>query len=279
MSYSHTIDPEALRSNGILGVILAGGQGKRMHSSLPKVLQAVGGRPMIEHVEENIRAAGIQSCCVLVSPATYEPIAAHFASRRSSLWFCEQPQARGTGDAVASVAPLFPRYAPPPFARGRLLSGPAEKAPWEYLLICYGDVPLIRPETLKSFSIFGQQRDMAVIACHYKNPQGYGRILLDPKGGFSRIVEDRDATAEERQITLCNTGFVFGRADVIFSCLSLLSPDNAQKEYYLTDVLRIAAERGKSVGVYRADDEQEFAGVNDLDQLRQVDAVLKKGNL
>ena len=246
-----------------------------MQSSLPKVMHQLRGRPMLEYVASAFEKADLKDAAIVVSPAAGPSIMTHFSQwKNSHLWFCEQPEARGSGDAVASVADLFPSLIKPKYGQGKVLKGDSALNPWTHVLISPGDVPLIKSETLDKFVEFGHKYDAAVLACRYQNPFGYGRILQVSHGEFAKIVEEKDATPEERQVTLCNTGLIFANARVLFECLEKLAPHNVQGEYYLTDVLEIAKLNGRSVGVFVADHEAEFAGINDQEQLRAAEQVI-----
>lgn len=230
-------------------VILAAGQGTRMRSSLPKVLHPIAARPMLAHVLDAARA---------LAPEQIHVVIGHGAERvREQLvapdvsWVMQEQQL-GTGHAVQQAMPGIPDAA--------------------RVLILYGDVPLIRPATCQRLLDALQHVDLALLSVELAEPRGYGRILRTTDGQVIGIREDKDCTPEQRHIREGNTGLMAARAHGLRAWLDNLSADNAQGEYYLTDVVGMAAEFGRVEAVI-ACDEHEVAGVNSRAQLAALERI------
>ncbi|HKN78910.1 MAG TPA: NTP transferase domain-containing protein, partial [Lysobacter sp.] len=198
-------------------VILAAGEGKRMRSSLPKVLHRIAGRPMLAHVIAAARALAPEGIHIVYGHGG-EQVRAAFADQPDLDW-AEQARQLGTAHAVQQATPAIPDGAD--------------------VLVLYGDVPLITPATLRR--LLDAPGRLAVLAAEMPDPTGYGRILRDAEGRVSAIVEHKDATDDERQVRLVNTGVIAAEATALKRWLERVSNDNAQGEYYLTDVFREAA--------------------------------------
>ena len=233
-------------------VILAAGQGKRMKSDLPKVLQPLAGRPMLEHV---IRCAGE------LGPATIHVVYGHGGDQvREALagqpvnWVLQEEQ-HGTGHAVMQAAPRIPDD--------------------HTLLVLYGDVPLTRAATLRALLERGPDK-LSILSVRLADPTGYGRVLRDTAGKVYRIVEQQDANRKEQSIDEVNTGLMAAGAGLLKGWLSRLSNDNAQGEYYLTDVVALAVKDGVRVEALLAPSTAEVLGVNDKLQLAQVEAEYRR---
>ncbi|WP_411833726.1 bifunctional UDP-N-acetylglucosamine diphosphorylase/glucosamine-1-phosphate N-acetyltransferase GlmU [Pseudoxanthomonas mexicana] len=228
-------------------VILAAGEGKRMKSALPKVLQPVAGRPMLAHVIEAARAlrpAGIH----VVYGHGGEQVRAAFADQPDLHW-AEQARQLGTGHAVAQAMPEVPDAAT--------------------VLVLYGDVPLIRAETLQRL-LRGDAR-LAVLVAEPEDPSGYGRIVRDAEGHVAAIVEHKDASDEQRRIRTVNTGIVAAESTALKRWLGALSNQNVQGEYYLTDIFASAAAEFTPAEMALVADPIEAEGANDPWQLAQLE--------
>jgi len=236
-------------------VILAAGQGKRMRSQLPKVLHPVAGRPMLEHVIGTAQAVaadrGGPTRTVVVIGHGAEQVRAAFSDRSDVDFVLQQPQL-GTGHAVMQAVPHLDEAWP--------------------TLVLYGDVPLVRAETLRRL-LDGASGDVAVLTVRLADPTGYGRIVRDWHGNVLRIVEQKDASDDERQIAEVNTGIVVAPTGRLKAWLAKLSNDNAQREYYLTDVIAQAVAEGVRVAGIEAADADETLGVNSKAQLAQLERV------
>ncbi len=228
-------------------VILAAGEGKRMKSALPKVLQPVAGRPMLAHVIEAAQAlspAGIH----VVHGHGGDQVQAAFAGMPDLHW-AHQAQQLGTGHAVAQATPDVPDGA--------------------RVLVLYGDVPLTRADTLRR--LLDAPGRLAVLVAEPADPTGYGRVVRDPEGRVAAIVEQKDATDEQRRIRTVNTGIIAADASALKGWLSRLSNQNAQGEYYLTDVFAMAAEEFTPAEMVLVADPIEAEGANDPWQLAQLE--------
>ncbi len=228
-------------------IILAAGAGKRMKSALPKVLQPVAGRPMLAHVIEaarQLQPAGIH----VVHGHGGEAVRAAFAGQDDLTW-AEQAQQLGTGHAVQQAMPAIPDTA--------------------QVLVLYGDVPLIRADTLRA--LLHDAPRLAVLVAELDNPSGYGRIVRDAEGKVAAIVEQKDADDEQKRIRTVNTGIVTAESTALRRWLSGLSNANAQGEYYLTDVFATAAAEYTPAVLVHVADPQEAEGANDPWQLAQLE--------
>ncbi len=243
-------------------VILAAGKGTRMHSRLPKVLQPLASRPLLEHVVTTAESLAANSICVVYGHGA-ETVQEHFAGRDLN-WALQEPQL-GTGHAVQQAMP-------------HLKSD-------EIAVILYGDVPLVRPETVQRLA-GAATAGPAILTVVEADPTGYGRIIRNPEGAVVQIVEEKDANDEQRRINEVNTGLLACPVHLLGPWLDALKADNAQGEYYLTDVVASAVADGVKVGAVRADSGAEVMGINDKAQLavaerayqqRQADRLLAAG--
>lgn len=229
-------------------VVLAAGKGQRMRSALPKVLHPVGGVPMLRHVVETAQ---------LLSPeAIYVIHGEHEAALQSALsglsvHWVHQAKQQGTGHAVAQVLP---------FLRDE-----------DQLLVLYGDVPLITQEILHSLIQDTPSSGLGLVIASVPVPSGFGRIVRNELGNIVRIVEDKDATAAEKTISDINTGILLASGAFLNEALPALSNQNEQGEYYLTDVVALANQKGLSIGGVLAHCPEEVLGANDRWQLVQLE--------
>jgi bifunctional UDP-N-acetylglucosamine pyrophosphorylase/glucosamine-1-phosphate N-acetyltransferase len=234
-------------------VILAAGQGKRMNSDLPKVLQPLAGRPLLTHVIDAARAVGAADIHVVYGHGGER---VREALHEDTLRWALQPEQLGTGHAVTQAMP-----------------GVADDA---LVLVLYGDVPLVRPETLRRLVAAAGAHTLALLSVRMKDPAGYGRVVRDRGGRVVRIVEHKDATAKERAIDEANTGLMAAPAAQLKRWLGRIKNENAQGEYYLTDVVVQAVKDGMAIEAIVADSEDEVLGVNDKQQLAEVEAVNRR---
>lgn len=236
-------------------VILAAGKGTRMKSALPKVLHKAGGRTMLAQVLHQVRAAGIEECCVVVGHGAEEVRASLPVSE--NLHFALQMPQLGTGHCAQQALPHIPKDS-------------------EAVLLVCGDTPLLTAATLSALQekFISTGTDGLILTAEMNNPTGYGRIVRDADGGVCGIVEEKDATAEQKRITEINTGAYIFRHSVLAEALGKLDNNNAQGEYYLTDVIKIIAAAGGKIDTLTTDDPMETTGVNDRVQLAQAAAEL-----
>lgn len=238
-----------------LGIaILAAGQGKRMRSTLPKVLHPLGGQPLLAHVLD--AAAALEPArIVVVHGHGGEAVRATFAD--AACRWVEQTEQLGTAHAVRQAMP--------------------ELAGLDRVLVLYGDVPLISPATLRRLLAAGAETALALLTAELTDPSGYGRIVRDDTGAIHEIVEERDTTPEQRMIGEINTGFLVADAARLADWLARVGNDNAQGEYYLTDITALAVADGVSVGSCAPANLDEVSGVNDRLQLAALERACQLG--
>jgi bifunctional UDP-N-acetylglucosamine pyrophosphorylase/glucosamine-1-phosphate N-acetyltransferase len=228
-------------------IVLAAGEGKRMRSTLPKVLQKIAGRPMLMHVLESARALAPAGLHVVYGHGG-EQVRTAFAGAPDLQW-AEQARQLGTGHAVQQAMPNVPDDA--------------------RVLVLYGDVPLLTSDTLQR--LLDAPGRLAVLAAELPEPFGYGRIVRDAEGRVARIVEHKDASEHERGIRLVNTGVIAADGSALRGWLDALRNDNAQGEYYLTDVFAMAAAEYTPAEIVAVADPIETEGANDPWQLAQLE--------
>ena len=230
-------------------VILAAGQGKRMHSDLPKVLHPLAGKPLLGHVLDTAREIGATKICVVYGHGGEQVRAALDAPDLT--WALQEPQL-GTGHAVLQAMPAAVPSAP--------------------TLILYGDVPLIRTSTLRRLIEAAGRGSLALLTVHLENPKGYGRIVR-VDGAVKRIVEEKDADDAEKAIREINTGILVAPTAALARWLPMLGNRNAQGEYYLTDIVALAVAEGMPVVTAHPDAIWETEGVNSKLQLAALERV------
>ena len=233
-------------------VILAAGQGTRMRSGLPKVLQPLAGRPLLEHgiaVAESLQPNRI---CVVYGHGA-EQVLEHFQGRDLE-WALQEPQL-GTGHAVQQAMPSLQAD--------------------DVVVIMYGDVPLVRATTIENLAK-AAATGPAILTVFETDPTGYGRIVRDPAGAVSAIVEEKDADDDQRRINEVNTGLLACPVKLLGPWLDALKSDNAQGEYYLTDIVASAVADGVSVAAVTADSSTEVMGINDKLQLAVAEAAYRE---
>lgn len=232
-------------------VILAAGQGKRMHSRLPKVLHRVAGKPLLQHVIDT--ATSLQPARLsVVYGHEGEKIQAGVAG--DALTWVWQQQALGTGHAVQQAL------------------NPNDTAVFSHVLVLYGDVPCVSLATLQEMQAVAMKgAEIVVLSAQVENPLGLGRIVRDATGDLQRIVEERDATPQERAISEINSGIILCSQEALQLLLPCLTTDNAQQEYYLTDIIALAQEQSLPCATVTVADAMEVQGVNDRWQLSQLE--------
>ena len=246
--------------NRRMAVILAAGKGTRLRSELPKVLHPVAGRPMLEWVLDAARGAGCEKILVVVGHRGEQ---VRSAVTGEDLVWVEQRRQLGTGHALAQVEPHLAELLPA-----------GEQAA---LLVLYGDVPLVSPQTLERLSAAAAAGWGALAVADLEAPGALGRVIPRASGDLERIVEAADASPEELAVRLVNAGIYAVPAPGIFTYLHRLEPANAQGELYLTDAVSDAAGDGKVLALVRLDDAAEAMGINDrADQARAHRALLER---
>ncbi|MBU0574421.1 MAG: NTP transferase domain-containing protein [Candidatus Margulisbacteria bacterium] len=247
-----------------VAVILGAGKGVRMQSDppageagLPKVFHKLAGKPMLEHVIDAVKEAGIEKVFVVVGHKK-EMIKDYFKGH--DVVFVDQDQQLGTGHAVMMAEPHLKDF------QGQVV-------------VLAGDVPLIKPATIKKLIEFNLARRASAtdLTAVLPDAGNYGRIVRKPDGEIVRIVEKKDASPEELKIKEINTGtFCFNASD-LFAALKEVKAENAQKEYYLTDTIEILRSHGKHVYALATDDPFEVLGVNTKEELARLELLHKRG--
>ena len=236
-------------NNTLQPIILAAGKGTRMQSPLPKVLLPIANKPMLGHVLSALSELQTLNPIIVCGYKSKEVISAY-----PECQFVEQKEQLGTGHAV--------KVACPSITKGSTT------------LILYGDVPLIRPETLSSV-INAANQGLGLLTVNLENPKGYGRIVRNQSGKVVSIVEEKDASPEESAITEVNTGILAVNSEQLSKWVDQLSNDNAQGEYYLTDIIAMAVADGVEIFTTHPGDPQEVMGANDRIQLAELERALQ----
>lgn len=240
--------------NNLNAIILAAGQGTRMKSAYPKVLHKILGQSMLKYVVDSAYQAGAGSIVVVVG-FEGEKVIQSLGPDFQYIWQREQ---LGTGHAVLMAEAVL-----------RGMEGD--------LLVLYGDTPLLEPDTIKE--LVEVKRDQkavaAILTTQLNDPTGYGRIIRNSQGNIDGIVEDKDASPEEKEIKEVNTGVYCFEIQALLKALKLLSPRNAQGEYYLTDVFKIFADQNLAVAGVLTHEAEQVMGPNDRIQLSSTENHLK----
>src|SRR5262245_38995992 len=240
-----------------LAIILAAGKGTRMKSDLPKVLHKLAGATLLAHVMKASKAAGVDRTAVVVGPGMDDVAAAASALDAKAQAFVQAKQL-GTADAVKAARGAFEAF-----------TGD--------VLVLYGDTPLLRADTLNSVrEELKAGADLVVIGFEAIDPTGYGRLLLDERGGLAAIREEKDASEEERALTLCNSGIMaFRSANTLLDLLGRIGSDNAKGEFYLTDAAALARGDRLEARIVLSNSE-EVLGVNSRAELAEAEAAMPR---
>lgn len=227
-------------------IILAAGKGTRMKSSLPKVMHPISGIPMIEHITRTLRTLNVDQT-IIVTGHEAETIETHF-SQDPSITFVRQTEQLGTAHAVMQAASLLENK------EGKTL-------------VLTGDTPLLTEETLRNLLEKSTNTKGIVLTTHQENPYGYGRIVRDNDENVVNIVEEKDATDVEKAINEVNTGIFCFDNETLFSSIYKINNNNAQREYYLTDIVKVFHEQNESFDSVSTTNHMEVMGINDRYQL------------
>ncbi|HEX7294559.1 MAG TPA: sugar phosphate nucleotidyltransferase, partial [Pyrinomonadaceae bacterium] len=240
-------------------LVMAAGLGTRMKSKRAKVLHELGGLPLIARVLRAAKPLNPNSIVVVVGHGAEEVKQAATAEVGALARFALQKELRGTGDAVAAAHDLL-----------------ADSD--SLVLILSGDVPMIRTSTLEALVHHHRESgaDCTILSGRLENPTGYGRVVRDNQGSFKKIVEQKDATDEERQIKEINSGIYVFDSRKLFNALKHLKPVNKQGEYYLTDVPAIMLSEGSKISVYLHSDTREVFGINSRAELAEFENLLRR---
>ena len=240
-------------------LVMAAGLGTRMKSKRAKVLHEFGGRPLIAHVVRTAQSLEPQKIIVVVGHQAEEVEKATLAEVGELASFVLQAEQRGTGHAMECARTLLENSD-------------------SLLLSIYGDVPLIRAETMRKLIEHHRATGAAcsILSVRLENPTGYGRIIRDEQGRFQRIVEQKDATEEERKVREINSGIYCFETKDLFEALKRVEPKNQQGEYYLTDVAEIMLSMGRKVEVFLHTDAREVSGINTRAELAEFENLLRR---
>lgn len=247
----------------IAAVVLAAGKGTRMNegqsSPIPKVMFKIHNRPMIEYSIENLKNTGINKI-VLVVGYKKELVMNDVGDK---VEYAIQEEQLGTGHAAMQAR--------------KNLEGKVEA-----VIVCYGDMPLFKPETIKNLikEYDEQKPTIAMLSVEFNNPEywAYGRIFRDENGYVEAITEQKDCSTEQLRIKESNPGFYIFDAEWLWANFGKLSTNNSQHEYYLTDMIHIAKEQGKKIIAVKVSEENEVLGINTQDQLQRVEEILNQKN-
>ena len=234
-------------------IVLAAGKGTRMKSALPKVMHRAAGRSLLGHVLHAARALSPAEAVVVAGPGM-DDVAAEARGIFPQVRMAAQMDRLGTGHAVSMARPPLAHF------KGTVL-------------VLYGDVPLIGAESLAQLAALAERSGLAVLGFEAQDPHGYGRLIRNAAGQVTAIREELDASAEERAITLCNSGIIAASSSLLWPLLAKVGNGNAKGEYYLTDLVELAAAAGTPAGLAVCP-EAEVAGVNDRVQLARIEARL-----
>jgi bifunctional UDP-N-acetylglucosamine pyrophosphorylase / glucosamine-1-phosphate N-acetyltransferase len=241
-------------------LILAAGLGTRMKSRRAKVLHELGGRPLIAHVCRTAASLNPRSIYVVIGHQADEvKRAVEEELGPGQAMFVIQSQQRGTGDAVMAARNVLREYQ-------------------SRVMVLSGDIPLVKAETLRMLleTHREEKASCTILTIHLENPRGYGRIERDKDGTFLKIVEQKDATEEQRAIREINAGIYCFEGPELFSALEEVQPTNKQGEYYLTDVPQILLQKGHQVAIYEHRDAREVSGINTRAELAEFENLLRR---
>ncbi|GAB6096892.1 hypothetical protein JCM14469_31450 [Desulfatiferula olefinivorans] len=236
-------------------IILAAGKGTRMKSDKAKVLHELNGKPMIRYVVEAARCVADDRVVVVIGHQAEQ--VERVVSETAQVRFCIQREQKGTGHAVICALPEIPDDVT------------------SVVILC-GDVPLIRPETIRALveNHLAGGAAVTVLTVNTPNPTGYGRIVVGDHGAIERIVEEADADADQKKITLVNAGIYCVDREFLGKALSQINDRNAQGELYLTDIIEIAHRQSRPIGMSLCVSENEVIGVNTCDDLESAEKLL-----
>jgi len=236
--------------NELAAITLAAGKSKRMKSDTIKVLHKICGKYVLEYVTDLVESLDIKKHVIVVGHQK-ERVKETFADK--NLFYAEQNEQKGTGHAVMMAEEYF------------------QNAKGDVLILC-GDVPLLKKETLENLYKIHKKNNAAasVLTAHFENPFNYGRIIKDEKGNIQKIVEEKDASMEEKKVQEINSGIYLFDTEKLFHALQFINTDNAQGELYLTDVIEILKNRGEICSVYMTNDSGEIQGINTREHLWNV---------
>ena len=242
--------------NDLATIILAAGKGTRMDSDIPKVLHKVGGIPMLTHIIKKSKEIGSKK---IISVLGYKHEMVKKEISKQGIEIVLQLEQLGTAHAVMQCTNNFKDF------NGNIL-------------ILYGDVPMITENTLSHLISFHEKENSlcTILTTDLPNPTGYGRIIKNENNSLSKIIEEKDANDEEKKVKEINSGFYVFKSDTLFRLLPQVDNDNKQNEYYLPDVINLIIKENGKVTINKISNYAEIQGVNDLEQLKEVNALYEK---
>ena len=257
LNESILINNKKISSNKFSSIILAAGLGKRMKSDIPKVLHKLNGRPLVEYVVDTAIASGADPVIAIVGYKR-EMVIELLGDR---VQYAVQEEQLGTGHAVMQAEPMLKDF-----------TGP--------VLILSGDVPLLKVETVQRLVEFhfAEKNACTLVSCIFKKPKGYGRVIRGEDGAVIAIVEHKDASKKQRKVKEINSGIYMVEAGILFEALHNINNKNAQKEYYLPDIVSYILGKGLRMGGLILDDPLEIAGVNSIEELKALEIEYAKRN-
>lgn len=241
-----------------IAIVLAGGLGKRMNSDLPKPAHKIGEKSMLQHVVDKLNRLNIEKMFIVFGQKG-DMLKASVVHQDNMVWVHQDPQL-GTGHAVQVAFTEIKKH----YSDADL-----------QVLVCNGDAPFIKDETLSKLQNTNQNNSATLLTCFVKNQHGYGRIERENEK-FLRIVEEKDCTDEQRKINCINAGSYCFTFDALNNFIFTLTDNNAQKEFYLTDMFEILVNNKKSVGIVEIDDEVEIFNINNRSQLDEANELFIK---
>jgi UDP-N-acetylglucosamine pyrophosphorylase len=247
------------KNSNVCAVVLAAGKGTRMKSDLPKVVTLLESKPLILYVIDTLKKINISKIIVVVG---YKKEIVMDLLKDTGVEFVEQAEQLGTGHALLSTEPSLSSF------QG-------------HLLVCCGDVPFISAISFQSLldTHIQNQYALTVLSAYVENPTGYGRILRNLSDDLEKIIEEKDASESEKSVKEVNTGTYVFQSPSVFSYLKTLGNDNAQKEYYLPDLIKIYNANGYKTGVLALSNSLESTGINSPEDLAFATSLLKDGKI
>ncbi len=238
----------------IMAIVIAAGKGTRMKSKKSKLVQKILGKEIVKRAVENVKNAGVDDIIVVVGHQKEEVMHAI----GENVTYVEQKEMLGTGHAVIQAS--------------EILQGKKGK-----IIATYGDVPILKTQTLKRLleTSIKNNESATLLTAIYENPKGYGRIIRDKDGNVKSIIEEVDATEEQRRIQEINSGVYCFDIQEMLEALKEIKPNNLKGEYYLTDVIQVMAKKGLKIGAVIVEDNAEILGINDRMQLQMLTKVLQ----
>ncbi|WP_051328188.1 sugar phosphate nucleotidyltransferase [Desulfatirhabdium butyrativorans] len=240
-------------------IVLAGGKGKRMQSSMPKVLHPILAKPMIYWLLETVSKIFLERIIVVVG--YQKDLVEKEISKVAKVSFAFQPEQLGTAHAVDCAIKEL------------------DKKDWnsEHVLILYGDTPMLQENTMAQLIEYHLEcdADISILVAKMDNPYGYGRILYDLKGNIEQIIEEADCTEYQKNVDIVNTGIYIIKRKCLANLLLEVTRDNVQREYYLTDIIHIGKRNGLVVRAFQADNSQQVMGINSKEELEKIENMIK----